>query len=785
WLLQLCVALDLLEGAGHHGVGGEVRERLIEPSVALIAQYDEGSSNRQVWNNAAMLAARRLLGHDHALEPLVLGPSGVLAHLEDALLDDGTWYEGENYHQFAHRGLWYGLLLAEGAGYDLPADAVERFDRGFTATFATALPDLTLPARKDSQYATSLRQWRFAELCELGLARRGTPALAAMLQRLYDGSAPAGDTGRATSSAEAERNHAAVRLTRADLGWKALFFARETLPAGEPPRLGTVLLEGQGIAVFRRERDRVYVALDYGQSGGGHGHPDRLNVLFSTGETRWLDDLGTASYVDPSLHWYRSTLAHNAPLVDGHSQWRVDGVRQAFDEQDDFGWISASAFVWPDVVARRTLVVGPGYFVDRLRWRAGHPAALALPMHCDAQLGGQIRATRARFAGAGGLEDGDRFVTTERAYKAAPGARVQLVARDPASAEEIRAFTYCRSGAVWYTLVAPGQPPTERRRFHVIETARELVGEISTVWAWVPEVETVEWNGDFVSVNLRGGVRHLHEAASDGWHVAVTEGERSRHVVLAGLVADASPADEPELTPVVEEADADAVPRADTDEQRADYNGLLLVPGKLQAPWWSDATPEERMRYAVYHLGEPTYRRSEERWEEAGRPTARVALAAVSKALIIDVQVATPNPRFVPANAVNPYDNEPPDINGDGVQLYVRTLDDGGAWLLVPEPTGRAGTVRARAITGWGSLKLGRVAWRRTREGYELRAEVAMREPLKVGREIALDVLINETAPGRERRRGQLILSGPDGEFVYLRGDRHDPARLLHFTIVT
>jgi hypothetical protein len=134
---------------------------------------------------------------------------------------------------------------------------------------------------------------------------------------------------------------------------------------------------------------------------------------------------------------------------------------------------------------------------------------------------------------------------------------------------------------------------------------------------------------------------------------------------------------------------------------------------------------------------------------------------------------------------VNELDIEPADFYGDGVQLYVRGVDNGGAWVLVPEAAGKAGVVRARPIEGWGSMKLSRTAWRRTREGYELRVEVAMRPLLEVGGDVALDVLVNQTAPDRRRRRGQLILSGPDGEFVYLRGDRHDPARLLHFSIVT
>ena len=40
------------------------------------------------------------------------------------------------------------------------------------------------------------------------------------------------------------------------------------------------------------------------------------------------------------------------------------------------------------------------------------------------------------------------------------------------------------------------------------------------------------------------------------------------------------------------------------------------------------------------------------------------------------------------------------------------------------------------------------------------------REPFRLG------VVVNEMRPDRERRRGQLVLGGAAGEFVYLRGDR-------------
>ena len=62
------------------------------------------------------------------------------------------------------------------------------------------------------------------------------------------------------------------------------------------------------------------VAAVGGSYGGGHGHPDRLNLVLHADGEYWLPDFGTGSYVARDLFWYRSTLAHNAPRLDGASQ---------------------------------------------------------------------------------------------------------------------------------------------------------------------------------------------------------------------------------------------------------------------------------------------------------------------------------------------------------------------------------------------------------------------------------------------------------------------------------
>src|SRR6516164_9304697 len=56
WLLQICVAADLM-AVREPGLVERVRADIVEPSRALIAEFDEGGSNRQVWNDAALLAS--------------------------------------------------------------------------------------------------------------------------------------------------------------------------------------------------------------------------------------------------------------------------------------------------------------------------------------------------------------------------------------------------------------------------------------------------------------------------------------------------------------------------------------------------------------------------------------------------------------------------------------------------------------------------------------------------------------------------------------------------------
>ena len=756
WLLQLCVTADLLETAGDVATADEVREKIVRPSAALIAQYDEGMSNRQVWNNAALMAAALLLGDRAGAERVVRAESGVEAHLAHGLLDDGTWYEGENYHLFAHRGLWYCVVLAETAGITIDPKLLARFQEAFAAPFATALPDFTLPSRKDSQYAISLRQPRFAELCELGLARGDDSRLAGALGQLYSDGIPRGDTNRGRSTADVERNLPATSLTRADLGWRSLLHARPVLPALENAVPRSAHLTGQGISVFRRDGGEIYVALDWGQSGGGHGHPDRLNVLFMQGGTRWLDDLGTGSYVDPSLHWYRSTLAHNAPLINGESQRRIDGELLAHDERGGVGWTFAAVDgIAPGVRVTRAIVVTPDYFVDEVRWHADTRVRFELPLHFDGELGGDALEQGADLDGGTGLEDGFDFAREVSGLVVRANQAVEIAAQR--DGRRARAFVCADDASRLFRAVAPGQPATKTRPFYLMR-CEGLSGAVRIVFAWSPRVDSVRFDGEKIEVTL-GAEKHLHWQTAEHWQMELSVGGAQSGIELTGWTPGHGPG---------------------SSEQKA--NGL--------PPGWerkSAQKPIELRRSSVvaFDLGEGNYRRSEDDWNAAGRPSARVALSATADELTVDVDVATGELVFVPAGATNPYDNEHPDINGHGVQLYIKTLLDAGGWMIVPEDG--SPSARVRPLDGWGTLAVRDATWKRTAQGFSLRIHIALpRLPAEYPRDvypIAIDLLVNETASGRERRRGQLVLSGGRGEFVYLRGDRHDASRFVSLII--
>jgi hypothetical protein len=296
--------------------------------------------------------------------------------------------------------------------------------------------------------------------------------------------------------------------------------------------------------------------------------------------------------------------------------------------------------------------------------------------------------------------------------------------------------------ASWWTAIAPGAPGQRERPLTLVR-ALGASGGITSVWSWRGAVSRVETVSTGLLVARSDGAVHEHRSSDSGWAVDVVEAGARRRIELgpAGSGVDVRP--DPETI----------------GEPRAAHP----APRRLELP-------------ATFSLGEAHYRRSELPWSEAGSPSAHVSVQRQGDELVVRVTVPGSHRRFVPVEAENPYDNEPAATNGDGVQLYVRAGDREAGWLLVPRAG--SGEVGARPVESWNRDFGVDAAWEALPAGYALVARIALASATELG----LDVVVNETAPGRERRRGQLVLSGAAGEFVYLRGDRHDASRLLRFS---
>jgi hypothetical protein len=762
WLLNLSLAAKVLaQWPPARRAVDRLCDTVVEPSRALIRSFPEGHSNRQAWHVAARVAAGTLLGDARDVHEALFGHMGLRELLEQGLLPDGSWYEGENYHLFAHRGLWYAMEASEAEGTPMPAPLRARFNAGFRTPLLGILPDGTFPARRDSRYATSVHQWRFAEWCELGLVRHEEPVVAAWLQRLYHSTHTPGDTGRARSTADIERDEPPCALTRADLGWRTLLFARASAwaPRMHEP-LPSVALEAQGLTVLRSDGGRIYVALEGGHPGGGHGHPDRLALTLQDGARRVLEDPGTGSYVERTLHWYRSTLAHNAPLVNGRSQDRVPTQLLAFDVHNDAAWMQASApNITPGVTVERTVVLCDEHVVDVVTWHALADIDFTLPMHGHALavFDGQtfpVPWQAAQASGAGGLEDGFDFLShIERAnWPADQMLRLHRQDVSPACAWVRVHGTGAATPTLWRAM-APGPPRCAPRPVHWVQV-RGCEGTITTVWSLRGAVQQVTGGAAHapypITVRVGSGATIQHELlrsadSAPAWRVRFGTGHTTREVRLAGHRASTA-----------------TVPTQPSDSHHAEVP--IVLPHRAE-------------------LGRRHYRGSEQPWEEAGAPAAVVDIARVPGGLTITVDASTGALVVPPADAVNPLDNERADVNADGIQLYLARSAEPrwrAAWLLVPEQE----SARLRITPLQASTPAGAVDghWQRTPRGWRAELRVAaelvdaLADPAGL---LRLDVIVNERPPERERRRGQLLLSGSGGEFVYLRGDRHDPARAL------
>ncbi len=716
WLTNWLGAAVMLREAGRLPDDTvSVVDQVADEAASLIGEFGEGFSNRQVWHDAALAAVAVWFEDAELAERAIEGENGLLTLLARGIGGDGMWHEGENYHLFALQGFLTGIRWARLCGMDLPADPAlaARLASALRAPLITALPDATFPARKDARFGVSLAQPMYLERYR-DLA---PPA------RLFD-----------SWLYEAGQSPPAMR-DRPSLSWNVLMEGLAQLPDEEDWTPPSTLMQSQGLALLR-DQSR-YVSLETGIWSGGHGHPDRLHLSCFADGVNWLPDPGTGNYVDRDLFWYRSTLAHNAPLLDGRSQHGGDAHCDAFDAGPTWSWVRA---VWDDVT--RTLVLGPSYLLDVVQLSAAHDRTMELPWH----VAGSLQT--------GVVEPSDRTFS-EFAHD------VRKIALDDAGGWTVTAtekgqqlaLSFAGGGEL-FLADGPGLPGGPEQAFLVRRGTGHDVLFVTVLGSGTAAAQ-VSIEGGTITVEHHGD-RHVHVLLNDGWEVQ-TGGGRVR---LNGKLLRQPPF-EPLLT------------RVRNDPVRGT---AMRVPAPPALDGSLDAF-DDSMPLILDH--DDQYRRGESPYPGPDVFSARVLANWDEEALYLGVEVRTDEPEFRPGNAepLN-LDNEPDDINSAGVQLYLQGLE-GELWgvLVVPE-TG--GTLRVSTVPETTAVP-GEVtgAWQRTDRGYTVTLALAPAfwRDLSFMEEIRFDLAVNEMHPGRQRRAGQLIWSGGGG-WVYLRGDRQEAGSL-------
>ena len=747
WITNYLAAASLLRESGvlpdalAEGVGV-----VAEEAANLIGEFDEGFSNRQTWHNAALAAIAVWFEDEELLTRAVQSPTGMLAHLVQGFGEDGMWYEGENYHLFALRGQLHAMGWARQAGVDLLEDEglARRLVAALRAPALSALPDHTFPARKDSRFGVSLAQPMYLELWEVGLARLGDERdpLWSWLRGLY--AVPAPEAGVFDSYLhEAGRPVPSGPRSRAELSWWALLEMVPRLP--ETPDSwapGPLLLERQGLAILR-DGSR-YASLECGRFGGGHGHPDRLSLTLHADGRHWLADPGTGNYVTPDLAWYRSTLAHNAPRLDGRSQPPADARCDAFEAREGWSWTRGGC---GDLT--RTLVAGP-YLLDVVELNGVEERTLELAWHPE----GRVEVVTPGDWTADRLDD--PFVSEVERFTGSTGGGVLLRAH---AADGAVLSLHLRFEGELLRASGLGRPGAADRATLYLVRARGRAARFVTVvesTRSTPSVRGVSVEGEVVVVET-AEASHRHAAGPEGWEVATGGGT----LRLGGL-----------RRPV-----ATVKPLIDLNRPARAEGMAVHVPsppaldGSLDG---FDASVPMTLDY------EDQYRRSEEPYGGPEEYSATLVVNWDDAALYVGLDVVKAETVVRPDDAPPlRLDNEPDDIHADGVQLYLRAVAEGPVYGFLVALAGEDGRIRVRPTSGSaGDAAMVTGAWQATGTGYGLTLAVTLPEWQPRGADtLGFDLLINEAQPGRLRRAGQLVWSGGGG-WVYLRGDRHAPEAL-------
>ena len=331
WLIPAAWGYALVRDTIPEAGRRHIEQDLLVAAADVIREHRMGIHNIQCWKNSAVGLAGYVCSRDDLVREAIDDPArGFRAQMAKGVTADGLWHEGSlGYHAYMMAAAWPLAEAARHHGVDLFST---RFGSLWDAPLALALPNGDAPGFNDNAGANVAS---LAPLYEIAFAHWPKP----------------------------EYGGVVARSSRDDIN--ALVFGASTVPRAPLIPTTSAVLRDAGYAMLRAGSNAA--AVRFGMHGGGHGHPDKLDlVTFAEGKLLGLDP-GSINYGVP-LHaeWYRSTIAHNTVCVDQHIQAARDGKLEDWQTHDGVTTLAASANdVYPGVRLKRVLTMrAPGLLED-------------------------------------------------------------------------------------------------------------------------------------------------------------------------------------------------------------------------------------------------------------------------------------------------------------------------------------------------------------------------------------------------------------------------------------
>lgn len=314
-ILSLAKAYDLTRSASIWTDADKqlVEKELFQAVASVLRFWNYGTINHQTWYNAGLMAIANVTADAELAKKVVTMRGGYHDQLERAIGPDGMWREGTMaYHGYALQAMEELVDAARGLNLGLEKDP--RLLKMFEFPFAYAYPNGQFPAINDSD--------------------------------------PMNLSGFETH-----------------LQWARKTFGDSfSIPDSGGQAKQAYDLPGAGVAVLRiGQGDNAACAmLDYGEHGGAHGHPDKMQLLLFAAGREWLLDPGRLSYSHREHQtWYRQTAAHNTVIIDGRSQAPATGELTSIESTaTDRSCSAVCTTAYPGVTIKRSLVLLDDALID-------------------------------------------------------------------------------------------------------------------------------------------------------------------------------------------------------------------------------------------------------------------------------------------------------------------------------------------------------------------------------------------------------------------------------------